>query len=232
MRLGEWWNKTVLEFTPNLCTGPTGQICNLQWADPAESLVPLPGGAQAVYGASGILYYGHPDHLGSIRLGSTSSRTVSFDVAYAPFGEPYASAGSIDPAFTGQREDTVSGLYDFPATEYNPQGRWPSADPAGLVAFNRYAYARNTPLSVLHPSGMLLVDDCADICDDGGGVSDPGGVGDPGAGVGQSGPTSGGDIPVPPDIGTNPSQDCGLQGCIPISNSGPGTLPLVQFRAA
>jgi hypothetical protein len=106
-----------------------------------KAFVPLPGGAQAVYGASGILYYGHSDHLGSIRLGSTSSRTVSFDVAYAPFGEPYASAGSIDPAFTGQREDTVSGLYDFPAREYNPQGRLAVSRPSrsGRVPLDRSA---------------------------------------------------------------------------------------------
>jgi len=82
-----------------------------------KAIVPLVGGAQAVYNASGLLYYGHSDHLGSIRLGSTSSRTVSFDVAYAPFGETYASSGSTDPDFTGQGQDTVTGLYDFPSRE-------------------------------------------------------------------------------------------------------------------
>jgi len=52
-----------------------------------KAFIPLAGGAQVVYNASGILYYGHSDHLASIRLGSTSSRTLSFDVAYAPLAK-------------------------------------------------------------------------------------------------------------------------------------------------
>jgi RHS repeat-associated protein len=128
-----------------------------------KAFIPLPGGGQAVYNASGLLYYGHSDHLGSVRLGSTSSRTVSFDIAYAPFGETYAALGSTDPAFTGQRQDTVTGLFDFPAREYNDEGRWSSPDPSGTAAFhltdpqsiNRYVYVRNTPLSLVDPTGLF-----------------------------------------------------------------------------
>src|ERR1700746_2170351 len=84
------------------------------------------------------------------------------DIAYAPFGEPYAQSGTADPSFTGQRQDTVSGLYDFPAREYGIQGRWPSPDPAGLGAvdptipqsWNRYAYAFNNPLAMIDPFGL------------------------------------------------------------------------------
>jgi RHS repeat-associated protein len=130
-----------------------------------KAFIPLVGGAQAVYNASGLLYYGHSDHLGSVRLGSTSVRGVSFDLAYAPFGEIYASSGSTDPAFTGQRQDTVSGVYDFPAREYSNEGRWASPDPSGSAAFqltdpqslNRYAYVRNTPMSLVDPTGLLYV---------------------------------------------------------------------------
>jgi len=183
-----------------------------------KTLVPLTGGAQAVYNSTGLMYYGHSDHLGSIRLGSTSSRTVSFDLAYAPFGETYATSGSTDPAFTGPRQDTVSGLYDFPAREYSSQGRWSSPDPSGTAAFhltdpqsiNRYVYARNTPLSVVDPTGLDEEDpDCetdsdafrgryrgrrgphATICP----------VVGPGGGGGGGDPTSGGDP-------SNNGQDC------------------------
>ena len=163
-----------------------------------KAIVPLVGNAQAVYNANGLLYYGHSDHLGSIRLGSSSSRTVSFDLAYAPFGETYASSGSADPAFTGQRQDTVSGVYDFPAREYSNEGRWASPDPSGISAFhltdpqsiNRYVYARNTPLSVVDPTGLDEVFQCF-FCDEGGG-GDGGGVSD--AGGGSSDPTSGGSV--------------------------------------
>src|ERR1700746_1876814 len=84
------------------------------------------------------------------------------DIAYAPFGEPYAQSGTADPSFTGQRQDTVSGLYDFPAREYSIQGRWPSPDPAGLAAvdptnpqsWNRYANVYNNPLLFIDPFGL------------------------------------------------------------------------------
>jgi RHS repeat-associated protein len=88
--------------------------------------------------------------------------TVYADTAYAPFGEPYAQAGASDLSFTGQNQDTVGGVYDFPAREYSIQGRWPSPDPAGLAAvdptnpqsWNRYAYVYNSPLNLLDPTGL------------------------------------------------------------------------------
>ena len=52
--------------------------------------VPLPGGAFAIYKASGLYQYNHPDWLGSARLFSTPSRSVVPGMAYAPFGEGYA----------------------------------------------------------------------------------------------------------------------------------------------
>ena len=100
--------------------------------------------------------------FGSSRFVSTSSRTMYSDTAYAPFGEPYAQAGATDLSFTGQNQDTVSNLYDFPAREYGIQSRWPSPDPAGLAAvdttnpqsWNRYAYVLNSPLNYVDPSGL------------------------------------------------------------------------------
>lgn len=54
----------------------------------------LPGGATAVYNASGLEYYRHPDWLGSSQFSSTPSRAMYNDLAYAPFGEQYAQSGS------------------------------------------------------------------------------------------------------------------------------------------
>jgi RHS repeat-associated protein len=127
-----------------------------------KAFAPLPGGGQTVYNSSGLLYYAHTDHLGSTRFASTPSRTMYFDMAYAPFGETYAASGSTDASFTTQRQDTVAGLYDFPAREYSIQGRWPSPDPAGLAAvdptnpqsWNRYGYVLNDPMAWLDPLGL------------------------------------------------------------------------------
>jgi RHS repeat-associated protein len=129
-----------------------------------KAFVPLPGGAVAVYAPSALIHYRHADNLGSSRFTSTSSRTMYYDGAYAPFGEPYAQTGSTDLSFTGQNQDTVSNLYDFPAREYGIQGRWPSPDPAGLAAvdptipqsWNRYAYAQDQPTEFIDPLGLWL----------------------------------------------------------------------------
>ncbi|HEY6126609.1 MAG TPA: RHS repeat-associated core domain-containing protein [Candidatus Acidoferrum sp.] len=143
-----------------------------------KAMVPLPGKAFAIYNNStGPLYYAHPDLLGSIRLATTPARAKYFDTAYAPFGETYASSGTLDAAYTGQmddtaqRQDTVGGLYDFPAREYSTQGRWPSPDPAGVAATctkdpqsqNRYAYVRNNPITRVDPNGMSDIDYFPDI---------------------------------------------------------------------
>jgi len=116
-----------------------------------------------VYAASGLAYYRHADWLGSSRLASTPSRTKYYDVGYAPYGESYGGSGTTDLNFTGQNQDTVSGLYDFMYREYHPvQGRWISPDPAGLAAvnptnpqtWNRYAYVANSPFNAIDLFGL------------------------------------------------------------------------------
>ena len=135
------------------------------------AFVPLPSGAQAVYNSSGLHYYRHSDWLGSSRLATTTTRTRYYDVAYAPYGEPYAANGTQDLMFTGQNQDTETstvpggqaGLWDFLFREQAPvQGRWLSPDPAGFSAanpadpqsWNRYAYVANRPLGDVDPLGL------------------------------------------------------------------------------
>jgi len=134
-------------------------------ASPTKDFVPLPGGMLAVYAASapsGGFWYRHADWLGSSRLASNPNRTVLYDGAYAPFGEPYAQSGTTDLSYTGMNQDTSTGLYDFPAREYSTQGRWPKPDPTGLRAvvpsnpqtLNRYAYVSNNPMTLVDPLGL------------------------------------------------------------------------------
>ena len=157
-----------------------------------KALIPLGNKAMGIYNASGLLYYAHPDMLGSIRLATTPGRSMYFDTAYAPFGETYASSGgsNLDPSYTGQtndttsyRQDTVGTLYDFPLREYSWQGRWPSPDPLGKDATctkdpqtqNRYAYVRNNPMTYTDPTGGAFKGDgpCNDPFDPFCGPPDP-----------------------------------------------------------
>jgi RHS repeat-associated protein len=147
--------------------GPSGsKLALMSGQTLTKAFVPLPGGATAVYNSSGLAYYRHADWLGSSRFASTPSRTMYGDVAYAPFGEPYAQAGTTDLSFTGQNSDTAGGSFDFLFREYSIQGRWPSPDPAGMGAvslsnpqsWNRYAYVLNNPMRLLDPNGLCGVD--------------------------------------------------------------------------
>jgi RHS repeat-associated protein len=96
---------------------------------------------------------------------------VVYDRAYAPYGEQYDGSSNSDLDFTGQSQDTLSGMYDFLYREYNPvQGRWISPDPTGPDAadagnpqtWNLYAYVLNNPLANKDPDGL----DCIHINSD------------------------------------------------------------------
>jgi RHS repeat-associated protein len=146
---------------------PTGdKVALMNGQSLRNAFIPLPGGAQAVYGSTGVLsYYRHPDWLGSSRLATTSTRTVYYDGAYAPFGENYNETGTHDRSFTGQTQGTAYGIYDFLFRQQNPvHGRWLVPDPAGLAAvdlinpqtWNRYAYVANNPLNRVDPLGLMM----------------------------------------------------------------------------
>jgi RHS repeat-associated protein len=148
---------TQVVYAPN-----GGKLALMNGQTLAKGFVSLPSGATAVYTSSGLAYYRHADWLDSSRLSSTPTKTIYSDSAYSPFGQSYVQSGTVDVAFTGQNQDTVPGLYDFPAREYAPlQGRWISPDPSGILSanpvnpktWNRYAYAMNNPLSMVDPNG-------------------------------------------------------------------------------
>jgi RHS repeat-associated protein len=104
--------------------------------------------------------------MGSVRLASTaSSHSITFDRAFAPFGEMYNTVigGTSNPAFAALTRDTISDEYDTPNRELHPnQGRWISPDPVGLATadpsnpqtWNRYAYVMNNPLALIDPLGL------------------------------------------------------------------------------
>ena len=152
-----------------LVYGPSGaKFATMNGSTFQKGFVPLTHGGMVVYNSAGIAYYRHPDWLGSSRFASTPARTMYSDTAYSAFGEPYAQLGTADPLFTGEEQDTATGIYDFLYRKYDPgQSRWVSPDPGGMSSvdiakpqsWNRYAYVLNNPLGLTDPSGLCPGDD-------------------------------------------------------------------------
>jgi RHS repeat-associated protein len=131
-----------------------------------KSVITLPGGATAVYNASGLDFVRHKDWLGSARLDTTWAHAVYSKEAYAPFGETYNEAGTADRSFTGQDQDTTQGIYDYYFRRYDSvAGRWLSPDPAGWgsvslaypQSLDAYAYVQNQPSNATDPEGLSCI---------------------------------------------------------------------------
>jgi RHS repeat-associated protein len=145
-----------------LLYSPIGKLALMVRQIPQSVFLPLPGREQATY-SSQTIRYRHYDWLGNGRFESNSTQLKYGDASYAPFGETYDVSGLPYLSFTGQQQDTVSGLDDFTFREYSPtQGRWISPDPSGMSAvdfsnpqsFNRYVYALNQPTELADASGL------------------------------------------------------------------------------
>ena len=146
--------------------GPIGKMALMGGQNANTVRIPLPGGSTIEMLSGGNTHILHADWLGSSRLSTGySNRQMAYDAAYAPYAETYVPSGSAtqDQDFTGQFQDTFSGLYDFLYRKYSPvQGRWIAPDQAGLAAvdfsnpqsWNRYAYVLNNPLAYVDPSGL------------------------------------------------------------------------------
>jgi RHS repeat-associated protein len=123
---------------------PVGKTALMNGTGVTYSYQPLPGGGTLYStGTSGSnRLYQHKDWLNSARVMSTVvAGTVTYDRAFAPYGEVYANFGGTQPAnFTGDTPEFATWLLDTSARELNGgQGRWESPDPTGM-GWNLYAY--------------------------------------------------------------------------------------------
>jgi RHS repeat-associated protein len=169
--LGRMVEQNRSGVTTQVVYGPSGgKLALMSGQGIGKAFIGLPGQGAAVYTSGGLDHFRHSDWLGSARLTSSTSQTVLFTGAYAPFGDPYAQSGTPDTSFTGQNQDTSSGIYDFPAREYNSESRWVSPDPSGLLyadpahpqSLNLYGYGANNPLVNIDPTGLALQVNCID----------------------------------------------------------------------
>lgn len=115
--------------------------------------------------------YWHKNHVGStIAVTNESGATVE-KLAYEPFGKRRQSNGTTDPAgtltaltdrgYTGHEMMDEVGLINMNGRIYDPAiARFMSADPyvqspMNTQSYNRYAYAFNSPMGYVDPSGHL-----------------------------------------------------------------------------
>jgi len=123
-------------------------------------------------------YWLHRDHLSSVRLltGTGPTPSVVESGQYRPYGERLGFAGPVTESrgYIGERHDDETGLMYLNARYYDPTlARFTQADPSDPtkpgVGVNRYAYAGNSPVLNLDPTGLdnLIINDpsCACVSD-------------------------------------------------------------------
>lgn len=150
------FGRPVVSGTSEILYSPLGQIAVLSGGTVSSAYVPMPGTGQLSL-SGGTNYYLHKDWLGSVRVQSTvpgsGNGTVSYDRAFAPYGEQYLSFGSsASSVFAGLTSNIDPSLHDTITRELSNVGRWLSPDPSG-AGWNGYAYATD-PNRQTDPSGL------------------------------------------------------------------------------
>lgn len=108
-----------------------------------------------------LLYYFHPDHVGSSTfLSDINGQPYQF-LLYLPFGETMAEqnvAGWATPyQFNAKELDENTGLYYYGARYYDPRiSVWHGVDPLADMypSWSPYTYTMNNPITYWDPTGM------------------------------------------------------------------------------
>jgi RHS repeat-associated protein len=134
------------------------------------------GGQRVALRRSGVLYYVHTDHLGSISVltDKNGAEVPGTWLKYYPYGAPRPAdqagthnafaTGYTEATFTGQRRDVGTGLYHYGARYYDSTiGRFIQPDtivpqPGNPQSLNRYSYVLNNPLRYTDPTGRWGAD--------------------------------------------------------------------------
>lgn len=115
-------------------------------------------------GATGDIFFYHPDHLTSTNIVTNKIGAKVQEVAYYPYGKKRAMPGAVEEInvshkYTSQELDESTELYFYGARYYDPVlARFISPDTQipnfyNPQRLNRYAYADNNPLNYIDPTG-------------------------------------------------------------------------------
>jgi RHS repeat-associated protein len=122
----------------------------------------LPMGMSVLQGANPGSYFYSLDHLGSVHEMTDAESSVRARYSYDPYGLATKTEGDLesDFGFTGHFEHRPTSVILTPFRVYAPRiGRWLSRDPLGERAGpNVYSYVRNSPVRLLDPLGLDILD--------------------------------------------------------------------------
>ena len=108
-----------------------------------------------------LLYFYHPDHLGSSSLITNADGIVTQHVEYVPFGEVFIeernSTWNTPYLFNAKELDEETGLYFYGARYYDPRTSvWLSVDPLAedFAGIGSYVYCFNSPVRFIDIDGL------------------------------------------------------------------------------
>ncbi|MFA7061102.1 MAG: RHS repeat-associated core domain-containing protein, partial [Pedobacter sp.] len=107
---------------------------------------------------SGVNYYFHTNHIGSVMVLTTISNTVS-QYGYDPYGKTHINGDSANRFRYTAREQDADDLYYYRSRYYDPTTyRFLNEDIAGLKGgLNVYAYVQNNPINLIDPYGLWAI---------------------------------------------------------------------------
>ncbi|KYK50150.1 hypothetical protein A1D31_39320 [Bradyrhizobium liaoningense] len=120
-------------------------------------------------GSTSTVSYIHNDHLRGTNVVTNASGTVTQTLDYYPYGSERISTGQgTTRHYIGEEADSLAGLSYLNARYYSgTRGQFLSQDPmfwslaTDLLTdpqqLNSYSYARNNPVNLADPSGLLTV---------------------------------------------------------------------------
>ena len=112
-----------------------------------------------------LVFFYHPDHLGSTTLTTDVQGNITQHVAYIPYGEVFVEERNGDWStpylFNAKELDEETGLYYYGARYLNPKDtRWLSVDPLfeNYVGMSPYAYCEDNPIKLVDNDGMFGIE--------------------------------------------------------------------------
>jgi RHS repeat-associated protein len=119
-----------------------------------------PGGRPyATISPGGTVNYLHHDQLGSTRLITTPTGTITGSATYTEFGQLASSTGTLSPiGYAGQYTDKETGHQYLRARYYDPAtGEFLTKDPLTATTGTPYLYAHGNPLNGTDPTGLYTI---------------------------------------------------------------------------